>query len=71
MELTRPRRRTFSVKAQEVNWLPWSECMTVEGDVGLEAPAFWRASLTNTASQRRSIAQPTTFLEYMSNTTQQ
>jgi hypothetical protein len=45
--------------------------MTVEGDVGLEAPALARASLTNTASQRRSIAQPTTFLEYMSKTTQQ
>jgi hypothetical protein len=45
--------------------------MVVEGDVGLEVPAFWRASLTSTASQRRSMAQPTTFREYMSNTTQQ
>ena len=45
--------------------------MTVEGDVGLEVPALARASLTNTASQRRSIAQPTTFLQYMSTATQQ
>ena len=59
------------MKAHEVNWLPWSEWTTVEGDVGLEAPALARASFTSAASQRRSIAQPTTFLEYMSKTTQQ
>jgi hypothetical protein len=36
MELMRPSRRTFSVKAHEVKWKPWSEWMIVEGDDGLE-----------------------------------
>jgi len=63
MELTSPRRRTFSLKAQEVNWVPWSEWMTVPGLVDLESLALAKASLTKTASQRRSMAQPTTFLE--------
>ena len=71
MELTSPRRRTFSVKAHEVNWVPWSEWITVEGDVVLEPPALARASLTRAASQRRSMAQPTTLREKRSSTTQQ
>ena len=29
MEGTRPDWRARSVNAQEVNWVPWSECMTV------------------------------------------
>jgi hypothetical protein len=37
--------------------------MTVEADVVLEAPALAKASLTNTASHRRSMAQPTTLRE--------
>jgi hypothetical protein len=28
-----PRRRTFSVKAQEVNWVPWSEWINDRRDV--------------------------------------
>src|SRR5665213_955250 len=71
MELTSPRRRTFSVNIHEVNWLPWSEWMTVPGVVGLELLALARASLTKTASQRRSMAQPTALREYRSSTTQQ
>jgi hypothetical protein len=63
MELSRPRRRTFSVKAHEVNWLPWSEWITVDADVVLDSPALDKASLTKSASQRRSMAQPTTLLE--------
>jgi hypothetical protein len=34
MELMRPNRRTFSVKAHEVNWDPWSEWMIVEDRCG-------------------------------------
>jgi hypothetical protein len=63
VELVSPRRRTFSVKAQDVNWLPWSEWMTVPGPEGREAPALAKASLTKAASQRRSMAQPTTLRE--------
>src|SRR5215469_4731319 len=70
IELTRPRRRTFWVKAHEVYWLPWSEWMTVLAEIFLVAPALARASLTRAASQRRSMAQPTTFLEYRSSTAQ-
>ena len=40
IELISPRRRTFSVP----------EWMTVDGDVGLDAEALARASLTNAAS---------------------
>jgi len=58
-----PRRRTFSENAHEVNWGPWSEWMTVDGDVILVPAAMERASLTKTASQRRSMAQPTTLRE--------
>jgi hypothetical protein len=43
--------------------LPWFEWMTVLAEVFLGAPALARASLTRAASQRRSMAQPTTFLE--------
>ena len=59
------------MNAQEVNWLPWSEWMTVPGDVVLERWALVSASLTNTASQRRSMDQPTTLREHRSNTAQQ
>jgi hypothetical protein len=41
IELTRPRRRAFSVKAHEVYWLPWSEWITVLAEVCLVARA-WR-----------------------------
>ncbi len=71
MELTSPKRRTFSVNAHEVNWLPWSEWMTVPGLVDLDELALAKASLTRAASQRRSIAQPTALRLKRSSTTQQ
>src|SRR5688572_16318251 len=63
MEETRPWRRTFSVNAQDVNSLPWSEWMTVPGRDGREPWALARASLTRAEPQRRSMAQPTTLRE--------
>jgi hypothetical protein len=39
MELMSPRRRTFSVNAHDVNWVPWSEWTTVSGDVVLDPTA--------------------------------
>jgi hypothetical protein len=62
MELVSPSCRTFSVKAQDVNWLPWSEWMIVDVD-DRDERALATASLTNAVSQRRSMAQPTTLRE--------
>ena len=45
--------------------------MTAPGEVGLDELALARASLTRAASQRRSMAQPTTLREYRSSTAQQ
>jgi hypothetical protein len=71
MELMRPSRRAFSVKAHEVNCEPWSEWMIVEDDKGLESLALFMASITRADSQRRSMAQPTTLRLKRSRTTQQ
>src|ERR1700730_14856200 len=49
-----PRRRTFSVKAQDVNWGPWSEWITVVPDVGLVVAAMDSASFTRADSQCRA-----------------
>ena len=45
--------------------------MIVDDVVDLELLAMVSASLTSVDSQRRSIAQPTTYLENRSNTAQQ
>ena len=59
------------MKAQEVNCTPWSEWITVVGEVTLVPAAMDSASLTKADSGRRSMAQPTTLREKRSKTTQQ
>jgi hypothetical protein len=62
---------TRSLKAQEVNWLPWSLC-TIEPLLGLRLLiAIPSALITNDAACWLSIDQPTTLREYASRTTQQ
>ena len=58
------------MKAQEVNWTPWSEWITVP-PVGLSrlSIAMPRALVTSAAVGAASIDQPTTRREYVSSTT--
>jgi hypothetical protein len=63
--------RTRSVKLQQVNWLPWSEWITVLV-VGVRlVSAMDRALVTSEEAWWVSIDQPTTLLEWASSTTQQ
>jgi hypothetical protein len=49
-----------SLKARDVNWLPWSQCMTVPA-VGLRfLTAIPSALVTSEVAWRLSIDQPTT-----------
>jgi hypothetical protein len=51
--------RISSLKPQDVNWLSWSEWITVPGLLVHDSLAMTTASFTSAVSHRRSIAQPT------------
>jgi hypothetical protein len=71
MDGAKPAWRTRSVKLQQVNWLPWSEWITVLV-VGVRlVSAMDRALVTSEEAWWVSIDQPTTLLEWASSTTQQ
>jgi hypothetical protein len=71
MEGAKPAWRTRSVKLQQVNWLPWSEWITVLV-VGVRLVSTMdRALVTSEEAWWVSIDQPTTLLEWASSTTQQ
>jgi hypothetical protein len=71
MEGAKPAWRTRSVKLQQVNWLPWSEWITVLV-VGVRlVSAMDRALVTSEEAWWVSIDQPTTLLEWASSTPQQ
>ncbi len=60
MDGTRPDSRARWVNAQEVNWVPWSECMTVPGSGWRFPIAIPNAEVTSLEVAVLSIDQPTT-----------
>ncbi len=60
MDGTSPDSWARWVNAQEVNWVPWSECMTVPGSGWRFSIAIPNAEVTSPEVAELSIDQPTT-----------
>jgi hypothetical protein len=71
MDGTGPESLARRVKAQDPNWTPWSEWMTVPGAGRRVAMAMPRALLVGAAVGAESIDHPTTRREQTSSTTAQ
>ncbi len=71
MDGTRPDSRARWVNAQEVNWVPWSECITVPGSGWRFPIAIPNAEVTSPEVAELSIDQPTTRRLNTSSTTAQ
>ena len=59
MDGTRPGWRARSPNAQDVNWVPWSECMTVPESGWRLRIAMPSAEVTSAEVAEWSIDQPT------------
>jgi hypothetical protein len=70
-EPSRPHRRTFSPKLQEVNWVPWSACRTVGPLRVLLSTAMLTALLTSAVSAVVEKVRATIMREKQSKIAQQ